>query len=136
MGLRNRRRATNPVPEPNLVPMMDVVVTILIFFVLASMAPKAKMIKNVALPSADKGKIEEALPDPLVIGINKQGQTMVDNQQVDDLAMGQKVVEYLNKNAKGAVVLKADKGLQYDQVVKKLGVLRDVGGDRISLALE
>ena len=136
MGLRNRRRAVNPVPEPNLVPMMDVVVTILIFFVLASMAPKAKMIKNVALPSADKGKIEEALPDPLVIGINKQGQTMVDNQQVDDLAMGQKVVEYLNKNSKGAVVLKADKGLQYDQVVKKLGVLRDVGGDRVSLALE
>ena len=136
MGLRNRRRAANPVSEPNLVPMMDVVVTILIFFVLASMAPKAKMIKNVALPSADKGKIEETLPDPLVIGINKQGQTMVDNQQVDDLAMGQKVVEYLNKNVKGSVVLKADKGLQYDQVVKKLGVLRDVGGDRVSLALE
>ena len=136
MGLRNRRRAAHPVPEPNLVPMMDVVVTILIFFVLASMAPKAKMIKNVALPSADKGKIEEVLPDPLVIGINKQGQTMMGDQPVDDLAMGQKVVEYLNKNAKGGVVLKADKGLQYDQVIKKLGVLRDVGGDRVSLALE
>ena len=136
MGLRNRRRAATPVPEPNLVPMMDVVVTILIFFVLASMAPKAKMIKNVALPSADKGTVEETLPDPLVIGINKQGQTMVENQPIDDLAMGQKVVEYLNKNAKGAVVLKADKGLQYEQVVKKLGVLRDVGGDRVSLALE
>lgn len=136
MGLRNRRRSVTPVPEPNLVPMMDVVVTILLFFVLASMAPKAKMIKNVALPSADKGKVEETLPDPLVIGINKQGQTLVENQPLDDLAMGQKVVEYLNKNAKGSVVLKADKGLQYEQVVKKLGVLRDVGGDRVSLALE
>jgi biopolymer transport protein ExbD len=136
MGLRNRGRSAAPVPEPNLVPMMDVVVTILIFFVLASMAPKAKMIKGVALPSADQGKVEEVLPDPLIIAINKQGQTTVDNQPLDDLAMGQKVVEYLNKNAKGAVVLKADKGLQYDQVVKKLGVLRDVGGDRVSLALE
>lgn len=136
MGLRNRRRAAQPVPEPNLVPMMDVVVTILIFFVLASMAPKAKMIKNVALPSADKGKVEETLPDPFIIGINKQGQALVENQPIDDLTMGQKVVEYLNKNAKGAVVLKADKTLQYDQVVKKLGVLRNVGGDRVSLAIE
>lgn len=136
MGLRSHRQAAQPVPEPNLVPMMDVVVTILLFFVLASMAPKAKMIKNVALPSADKGKVEETLPDPLIIGINKQGQALIENQPIDDLSMGQKVVEYLNKNTKGAVVLKADKSLQYDQVVKKLGVLRDVGGDRVSLAIE
>ena len=136
MGLRNRHRSSTHMPEPNLVPMMDVILTVLMFFIIMSMAPKAKMMKNIALPSADKGKVEEALPDPLVIGINKQGQTMVENQPIDDLAMGQKVVEYLNKNAKGAVVLKADKGLQYEQVVKKLGVLRDVGGDRVSLALE
>ena len=136
MGLRNRHRGSTHMPEPNLVPMMDVILTVLMFFIIMSMAPKAKMMKNIALPSADKGKVEEALPDPLVIGINKQGQTMVENQPIDDLAMGQKVVEYLNKNAKGAVVLKADKGLQYEQVVKKLGVLRDVGGDRVSLALE
>ena len=123
-------------PEPNLVPMMDVVLTVLMFFIVLSMAPKAKMIKNVALPSADKGKVEEVLPDPLIIGMNKQGQNLVDNQPIDDLALGNKVVEYLNKNAKGAVVLKADKGLSYEKVVKTLGILRDVGDDRVSLALE
>ena len=123
-------------PEPNLVPMMDVVLTVLMFFIVLSMAPKAKMIKNVALPSADRGKVEEVLPNPLIIGMNKQGQNLVDNQPIDDLALGNKVVEYLNKNAKGAVVLKADKGLSYKKVVKTLGILRDVGGDRVSLALE
>lgn len=123
-------------PEPNLVPMMDVVLTVLMFFIVLSMAPKAKMIKNVALPSADRGKVEEVLPDPLIIGMNKQGQNLVDNQPIDDLALGNKVVEYLNKNAKGAVVLKADKGLSYEKVVETLGILRDVGGDRVSLALE
>ncbi|MBC7517033.1 MAG: biopolymer transporter ExbD [Alkalinema sp. FL-bin-369] len=123
-------------PEPNLVPMMDVVLTVLMFFIVLSMAPKAKMIKNVALPSADRGRVEEVLPDPLIIGMNKQGQNLVDNQPIDDLALGNKVVEYLNKNAKGAVVLKADKGLSYEKVIKTLGILRDVGGDRVSLALE
>jgi len=136
MGLRNRRRGATHMPEPNLVPMMDVVLTVLMFFIVLSMAPKAKMIKNVALPSADRGKVEEVLPDPLIIGMNKQGQNLVDNQPIDDLALGNKVVEYLNKNAKGAVVLKADKGLSYEKVVKTLGILRDVGGDRVSLALE
>ena len=123
-------------PEPNLVPMMDVVLTVLMFFIVLSMAPKAKMIKNVALPSADKGKVEEVLPNPLIVGMNKQGQILVDNQPIDDPTLANKVVEYLNKNAKGAVVLKADKGLAYEKVIKTLGVLRDVGGDRVSLALE
>lgn len=136
MGLRNRRRGATHMPEPNLVPMMDVVLTVLMFFIVLSMAPKAKMIKNVALPSADRGKVEEVLPNPLIIGMNKQGQNLVDNQPIDDLALGNKVVEYLNKNAKGAVVLKADKGLSYEKVVKTLGILRDVGDDRVSLALE
>ena len=115
---------------------MYVVLTVLMFFIVLSMAPKAKMIKNVALPNADRGKVEEVLPDPLIIGMNKQGQNLVDNQPIDDLALGNKVVEYLNKNAKGAVVLKADKGLSYEKVVKTLGILRDVGDDRVSLALE
>ena len=123
-------------PEPNLVPMMDVVLTVLMFFIVLSMAPKAKMIKNVALPSADRGKVEEVMPDPMIIGMNKQGQNLIENQPMDDLALGNKVVEYLNKNAKGAVVLKADKTLPYEKVIKTLGVLRDVGGDRVSLALE
>ena len=136
MGLRNRRRGATHMPEPNLVPMMDVVLTVLMFFIVLSMAPKAKMIKNVALPSADRGRVEEVLPSPLIIGMNKQGQNLVDNQPIDDLALGNKVVEYLNKNAKGAVVLKADKGLSYEKVVETLGILRDVGGDRVSLALE
>lgn len=136
MGLRNRRRGTATIPEPNLVPMMDVLFAILIFFILASMDPKGKVIKDVALPSTDKGKVEEALPNPLVVGINKQGQSLIDDQPVDEVAIGNKVVEYLNKNAKGAVVLKADKSLPYEKVIKTLGVLRDVGGDRVSLALE
>lgn len=136
MGLRNRHRGATHMPEPNLVPMMDVVLTVLMFFIVLSMAPKAKMIKNVALPSADRGKVEEVMPNPMIIGINKQGQNLVDNQPIDDLALANKVVEYLNNNAKGAVVLKADKALPYEKVVKTLGLLRDVGGDRVSLALE
>ena len=136
MGLRNRRRGATHMPEPNLVPMMDVVLTVLMFFIVLSMAPKAKMIKNVALPSTDKGKVEEVLPDPLIVGMNKQGQLLIENQPIDDVALGQKVVTYLNKSTKGVVVLKADKTLAYEKVIKTLGILRDVGGDRVSLALE
>jgi biopolymer transport protein ExbD len=50
--------------------------------------------------------------------------------------LGKEIVDYLTKNPKGAVVLKADKSLSYDKVVKAIAVLRDVGGDKVSLAIE
>jgi biopolymer transport protein ExbD len=43
---------------------------------------------------------------------------------------------YLSKNQLGSIVLKADRNLPYEQVVQVLGKMRDVGGDRVSLALD
>ena len=118
-------------------PMMDVVMTILTFFIIVSMTlSKSNTVKNVALPQADRGNTQENLPDPLVIGVDRQGQALVDNASVNEAQIGQKVVEYLNKNPNGAIVLKADKSLAYEKVVKTLGVVREVGGDRVSLAVE
>jgi biopolymer transport protein ExbD len=50
--------------------------------------------------------------------------------------LSQQVVEYLQKNPKGNVVLKADKNVNYEKVVQAIAVLRDVGGDKVSLAIE
>jgi biopolymer transport protein ExbD len=44
--------------------------------------------------------------------------------------------DYLQKNPNGAVVLNADRKLPYEQVVQLLGRMRDIGGDRVSLAIE
>jgi biopolymer transport protein ExbD len=44
--------------------------------------------------------------------------------------------DYLRKYPNGAVVLNADRKLSYEQVVQLLGRMRDIGGDRVSLAIE
>jgi biopolymer transport protein ExbD len=43
---------------------------------------------------------------------------------------------YLQQHPEGAVVLNADRKLPYEEVVKVLGKMRDIGGDRVSLAIE
>ncbi len=125
-------------PEVNLVPMMDVVMTILTFFIIVSMTlTNAKTVKEVSLPSIDDKNLTMDEPtDPLVVGVNRTGQLVLDDQPVDDAKLAQAVVTYLDSNPKGSVVLKADKDLNYDKVVKAIAVLRDVGGDKVSLAIE
>jgi biopolymer transport protein ExbD len=135
--MKTRRRNTT-MPEVNLVPMMDVVLTILTFFILISMTltTGGKTVKDVALPSAQQGASADNAPDSMVVGLNRQGQTIIDDQPVGEAQLAQKVVDYLKKNPKGSVVIKADKSLTYDKVIKAIGVLRDIGGDRVSLAVE
>ena len=123
-------------PEINLVPMMDVIMTILTFFIIVSMTLTNFQSVDATLPSTQKGASKETPIDPLIIGVTKTGQTEINGGMVTELQMGQQVVAYFQKNPKGTVVLKADKSLPYERVVKTLGVLRDVGGDRVSLAIE
>jgi biopolymer transport protein ExbD len=136
MKLKNRGKRA--MPEVNLVPMMDVVMTILTFFIIVSMTlTSAKTVKEVSLPSVDnKNLTTDEPPDPLIVGVNRTGQIVLDDTPVDDVKLAQAVVDYLQKNPKGAVVLKADKNLNYEKVVKAIAVLRDIGGDKVSLAIE
>ena len=136
MKLKARHIGGNQMPEVNLVPMMDVIMTILTFFIIVSMTLTNFQSVDVPLPSTDKGVSKEKPIEPMIVGMNKQGQILLGAQQVTDTQLAQQMVTYLEKNPKGSVVLKADKDVQYEKVVQMLGTLRDVGGDRVSLAID
>ncbi len=123
-------------PEPNLVPMMDVILTVLTFFIIVSMTLTSFQSVNVPLPSTDKGVSKEQPPEPMVVGMNRQGQILLNNGTVTEAQLAQQMVTYLQQHPKGSVVLKADKQVTYEKVVQVLGALRDIGGDRVSLAIE
>ena len=138
MPLKSRFRAsTSQMPEINLVPMMDVLMTILTFFIIISMTMTAQQQSvNIDLPSTNAGANTVKTPDPLVVGLTNQGQITIANNPVTDAQLSQQMQAYLQKNPNGAVVLQADKKLPYEQVVQVLGKMRDVGGDRVSLAID
>ena len=136
MSYFNTSKPDSQIPEINLVPMMDVIMTILTFFIIISMTLTDFQSVNVPLPKTEKGASKEKTPDPMIVAINQQGQILVKNQALSTEQLAPQVVAYLNQNPKGAVVLKADRKLSYEKVVQVLGAIRDVGGDRVSLAIE
>jgi biopolymer transport protein ExbD len=123
-------------PELNLVPMMDVIMVILIFFIIVSMTLTSQQAVNVTLPSSEAGGETANTPDPLVVGLNQQRQIILNSQNSTEAQLIEQMRAYLLQNREGAVILKADKGLSYQEVIRLLGVMRDVGGDRVSLAIE
>lgn len=130
------QKQTSQIPEVNLVPMMDVIMTILTFFIIVSMTLTNFQGVNVPLPRSQAGASKEVPPEPLVVGLDQQGQMIYNNQPMTQEELNQQLISYLQKNPQGVVVLKADRKLTYEQVVQVLGKMRDAGGDRVSLAIE
>ena len=122
--------------EVNLVPMMDVLLTVLTFFIIISMTLTSQQSVDVTLPSANAGLSQQKNPDPLIIGLNQQGQILLANQPTSRDQLAQQMQTYLTQHSQGAVILKADRKLPYEEVVRVLGDMRDIGGDRVSLAIE
>ncbi len=130
------QQKSSQMPEVNLVPMMDVIMTILTFFIIVSMTLTNKQnAVNVTLPSAGSGLSEQKAPDPLIVTIDPQGQLFLGKDVITEAQLVQPMQAYLQKSPQGAVVLNADRKLPYEKVVQVLGKMRDIGGDRVSLAI-
>lgn len=123
-------------PTVNLVPMMDVIMTVLTFFIIVSMSLSRLEAVDTVVPAADSGPSAEQLPDPLIIEMNLQQQFVVNKAVVTEAQAKQQAIIYLKQNPKGAVIFKPDENLPYEKVVQTIGNLQAVGGDRVSLGVE
>lgn len=139
--MRTRRRTTgSKIPEVNLVPMMDVLMTVLTFFIIISMTLTGRQLIGIDIPDevtgADEAEAAEETTEALIIGLDKDGEILFDDQQVEFRQLTQRIREYFAENPEGKLVLKADRELPYSQVANFLTDLRDIGGNRVSLAVE
>lgn len=141
MRARRRRQVNSQIPEVNLVPMMDVLMTVLTFFIIISMSLTGQQLLNVRLPQSVAGDEATAEPqvmqiDALVVGLDKDGNLVLENELITFTQLSQRVRTYFAQNPNGKLVLKADRELTYSQVSGLLTDLRAIGGNRVSLAVE
>ncbi|MBU6229581.1 MAG: biopolymer transporter ExbD [Cyanobacteria bacterium REEB459] len=130
------RSQRHDLPEVNLVPMMDVLMTILVFFIIISMSAQINQkAVEVKLPSVEAGGSNVDQPDPLTVELDRQGKLFIKGSAVDQTQMAENIRQYLTEHAKGTVVLKADNQLTYQKIAEVLGTMRDVGGNQVSLAI-
>lgn len=134
-----RRQQRIKSPEINLVPMMDVLMVVLTFFIIISMVLTAEKGVNLALTGGKNQPLPAAndtLPEPMIVELGPPEQIIVNKRVITRNQLLPEVSTYLVSHAKGVVLLKADRQLQYQTVIDVLGSIQSVGGDRVSLALD
>lgn len=125
-------------PEVNLVPMMDVLMTVLTFFILTSMTLTGERTAFLNLPGVGTGVSEQKAPEPepFEVGLNQQGEIVLEGKTISDAQLVETMQSYLAQNPQGSVILKADRELPYEKVEKLLKQISQIGGSNVSLAIE
>ncbi|HEY9827473.1 MAG TPA: biopolymer transporter ExbD [Stenomitos sp.] len=114
-----------------IVPLIDVIFCILVFFILGAMNIARLQGLNLDLPQAETAKTQ--LSDTLPVQIDALGQTKVENTVVTDDQLTQILTAYVQQKPQGIVVIQADKLVSYGQVARLIDTLQKVGGSRVAL---
>jgi biopolymer transport protein ExbD len=115
-----------------LVPLIDVIFCILIFFLLAALQLTRQQAINVDLPKAKTGQTQ--MREMLIVSIDDFGQTYIDQLPVNYQQLDRVLKSFQSKNPAGLMVLYAPQNARYAKVVEVLDKLREVGGERVALA--
>ena len=116
-----------------IIPMIDVVFFLLVFFMMASLAMTIYQGLPVSLPEAASG--QRAAAETANITVSRDGQTYLNREPVAIVGLSQKLRPLLAANRDLAVVINADREVAHARVVDVLDELRGSGVTRIAIAV-
>ena len=133
--MRIRDHRADDIPEINLVPLIDVVLCLLIFFVVTTTFD-ARSVLKLELPRAD-GQPAAATEAPLSVLINAQGRYFVGDREVlrtDVESLKQVLREVGGSDRERTVLIRADARTPWQAVVTAYEALGQLGFKRIANA--
>lgn len=122
-------------PEINLVPLIDVVLCLIIFFVVTTTFD-ARSVLKLELPRAD-GQPAQQQDQPLSVLVNAQGRYFVEDREAlrtDVESLKQTITDVAGSDRNRAVLLRADARTPHQAVVTALDALGQLGFRRIGIA--
>jgi biopolymer transport protein ExbD len=136
--MRFRETRDTPPPQVDLIPMLTVMMGVLAFFVVVTMTLGSEELIDMKLPAPQP---EEQPPTPVttppfIVTMEVNGGYTLNNNPIDKESLKAEMQAYLAQKADNTVYLLPDRDLPYEQVMQFLGEMREIGGDRVSLAIE
>ena len=131
-GRRGRGRA--PMADINVTPLVDVMLVLLIIFMVT--APLLVTGVPVNLPETRARGLDQD-QKPRVVSVDRDGAIFIDDDQVSDADLPDRLAEIMSANAGQAdppqIFLRADTALDYGRVMRVMGELNRAGLNKVAL---
>ena len=119
-------------PEFMIVPMIDIIFFLLVFFMMNSIETVAQKSLGVQLPQAQSAT--QVKQSPIILTLDKEGHILIDSKpySIDDARSY--ISSKVGENPNTAVLLQADKNTQHGFVVTIMDMLKTIGVKKFSIA--
>lgn len=119
-------------PQINIVPMIDVIFAILVYFIVSSLFLTRSEGLPVNLPQATTVQLQKT--KQITVSLDQKGSLVVDNEPTQLTQLKSKVENLIKSEQTTVVVIKADKIVSHGQVVDVLDQLRQIPQVQIAIA--
>lgn len=130
----NLKRVNKKGRGPNILPMIDIVFFLLVFFMIFTTIKTTPLGLDVELPKAVSGSPQQSTSFEIIV--DKSGAFYVGGKLVSARELPRQLEQRLQVNPEVFVIVKADKQVRYEHVISALDLVRSVGGYKIGLAVE
>ena len=132
MRLRDRRAFGKP--EVVIIPMIDIMFFLLVFFIMSTLYMVNVKTVDVNLPKAQSAQTQ--LNVTYLVTVRKDGSLWLEDQPIDADTLMQQARMESQKNPRFAVVVRADGDMNYSGVMELLDRFRQAGITRFGLAAQ
>lgn len=137
--IRRKRKQRKLNAEINVVPYIDVMMVLLVIFMVT--APMLTQGVNVDLPQAAAEPVDSKDEEPVIITVDKEGQYYIDiggdaRSPLASAEVAERVRKVLASNPRKMLLVRGDKGVDYNSVVQLMVVLQGAGAPSVGLVTE
>lgn len=132
MRLRDRRQFTKP--EVMIIPMIDIMFFLLVFFMISTLYMVDLKTVGVDLPQAVHAEAQTKVN--YVVTMKKDGTLWLEDKEISRGDLVRQAAEAQRRSGQFSVVIRADQGLDYGQVMALLDELKGAGVTHFGLATE
>jgi biopolymer transport protein TolR len=133
VGMTPSGSKNGPVSDPNIVPLIDVLLVLIIIFMVIT--PKVPTGLPALVPQDPPVQPKRTQPDPhtIVVQVMQGGKLMINEDQSDWNALGPRLSDIFKERADKVAFVKGDDEVPFAQVARAIDIMKGAGIDHIGM---
>jgi biopolymer transport protein TolR len=122
-------RNNGPVSDPNIVPLIDVLLVLIIIFMVITPRMWAGLPTLIPQPA----KIDTPDARTIVVQVMQGGKLMINQDQSDWSALGPRLADIFKERADKVAFVRGDQEVPFAQVARAIGIMQESGINQVGM---
>lgn len=133
MGMEVGENSGGALSSPNVVPLIDILlVLIIIFMVITPLTPKG-LDTLVPQPNKDQQQNQELENKTVVVQVDKNSKLKINNEDTTWEQLGPRMEQIFKERAEKVAFIKGDNDVLFQDVARAIDIMRGAGIDKVGL---